>query len=344
MKDTVYSIGIDIGGTKIKYGIVKLSHGKADIITSSSINTICGKNNKNIVINTIVEIINELCQKEKKISCIGIGVAALVDSNFGKIIMAPNLQWWNVDLKKILKKHTSLPIVIDNDANIAAIGIYYLELHKKYKNVVCFTLGTGIGGGIIINGEIYRGSIGTAGELGHMTLFPNGEKCNCGNYGCLERYIGSYWFIKNVIEKLKKRKDSIIYDLTGNNLSNLTPEILYHAAEKKDKFAIEQWELYGEYLGIAVSNVINILNPQLIVFSGGVAKAYKYFLPKLKTTVNSRVWPAANISSNYSDVDTSYSKNSMLLPSKNVKFFISSNPENLGIFGAGIVAIKTVKL
>jgi len=166
-----------------------------------------------------------------------------------------------------------------------------------------------------------------AGEFGHMTIVPEGKRCNCGNKGCLERYVGGQWFVKNAIEKIKDKK-TLIWTLANDKVENITPKTIFLAAEKKDFLAKSLWKEFGRYLGIAVANIINTLDPEVIIFTGGLAAASKHFLPALKSEVKNRVFPVLNV------------KNSIL---SSTKFYVCSNPKNFGILGAGIYGIESAK-
>jgi glucokinase len=173
-----------------------------------------------------------------------------------------------------VRKLTGLPCVIDNDANMAAWGAYDFELKKKYANVVAVTLGTGVGGGFILNGEMFRGSTGAAAEIGHMILRLGGAKCACGNRGCLEAYAGRYGLINHA---------RTAYGKAGRELPpDATPQWLYEAAEKGDKVALELWEKMGEYLGEGLGNICVLLSPDVLILTGGLSRAKDYFLPAMK--------------------------------------------------------------
>lgn len=331
-----YVLGIDIGGSEVKFGVLYCVNGSFELLKSWSIRTLCGKENFNTMLKKILDEIVNAKNRFKEITCCGIGVAGMVDYKRGIVIMAPNVMWENFNLKKMVEEKIKLPVVIDNDANIATLGVYYTEISKKYpevKNIICFTLGTGVGGGIIIEGNILHGWNISGVELGHITVDPHSDKkCGCGNYGCVERFIGGKWFINNILNELKNKKvKTLIYKLIDNDLTKLTPEIVYKAACIKDEFALQQWKMFGEYLGVAVSNLVNIFCPQVIVFTGGVAKAYKFFLPYVKKEVQFRIWPEVKFSKRY-------------LLSKNIKYHICLSYKNYGIIGAAILAYSTYLL
>jgi len=330
-----YAIGIDIGGTETKFGIIKCEDKNNFILEHWwSIKTICGQKNAEYMLDVIVNEVEKIKNlRSIKFDVCGVAVAALLDFYKGHIIYAPNLMWRNLKLKNLLEKKLGLPVIIDNDANIATLGIFYSKIKHKYpkvKNIVCFTLGTGVGGGVVYKGELLHGEIFSATELGHITVEPDGELCGCGNRGCLERYIGARWFVNNIIKELKKKKvKTIIYKLVNNNLADLNTKILYDAAEKNDKYSLHKWKLFGKYLGIAISNLVNIFAPEVIVFTGGVANAYKFFLPYTIQEVKNRVWPIIK------DV-----KHPLL---QNMKYEVVAG-QNYGVIGAGILAIKSFLL
>lgn len=327
---TKYVLGIDIGGTETKIGVVKcLSKTQFSLEMLKSIPTICGQQNINKMIKDIFDEIETMKLHYPKVESCGVAVAGLVDYKNGVVIYAPNIFWRNLKLKNIIEKKLKMSVVIDNDANLATLAVYHNEILPKYpkvKNVVCLTLGTGIGGGIILNGELYHGSNGTAAELGHVIVEPfSNKQCGCGNKGCVERFIGARWFIEDIISLLKKEKPkTILYKLLDNKLNNLTPKILFEAAQKNDKFSLQQWRYYGRYLGIAISSVINVLNPEVIVFTGGVSLAYKYFIQEVKKEVKTRIWPIIERNN----------------PVGTIKWYIAKS-KNQGVLGAGILAYKT---
>ncbi len=326
-----YILGIDIGGTETKFGVVKvLSNNKFLLEYFNSIPTKTGMKNFQLMLKNIKNEVENIKDKYPSIKCCGVGVAAMVDYKNGVVINAPNVMWQNLPLKNSLEKVLNLKVIVDNDANVATLATYHIEILGKYpeaKNVVCFTLGTGIGGGVIVDGKLIHGNLGTAGELGHITINPDGELCGCGNRGCLERYIGARWFVKSVIEEIKTKKPkTILYKLVNNKIEEITPKILYEASQKKDKFALKQWEKYGKYLGIGVSILLNILNPEIIVLTGGVSSAYKYFLPYTKKEVIERFWPVVKIK-HYNHA-------------KNIIYHISKGQE-YGVKGAAILAYDT---
>jgi glucokinase len=281
-----YCIGVDLGGTNITIAVVDL---KGKIKHKVKISTQADKDAR-YVIKTIIENIKLLV---RDIPCnhligIGIGAAGQIDHPKGVIQFSPNLRWRNVAIVKEIRKECKLPVVIDNDANVACYGEYLFGAGKGGHSILCVTLGTGVGGGIIIDGKIYRGAGGGAGEIGHITVESNGRKCNCGNHGCMEAYVGAPHIRERCIEKLKAGKKSIIARLVEGSFSKITPKILEEAAFYKDKLALEIWQETGKYLGVGLASLINIFNPDKIIIGGGVANAGKLITDPMMKAIKER--------------------------------------------------------
>lgn len=249
------TIGIDIGGTNIK-GV--LMDGK-QIIARVSV-SVKSRTNRKMIINQISECI-ELLRKKRKINRIGIGVASPVDFKIQKILNPPNIKGLkNLQLGKIISKKFRIKTIIDNDVHLMVLAESIFGAAKEKKSIVGLAIGTGVGGGILINGKIIRGKSGTAGELGHMTIVKNGWKCSCRSRGCLEAYVSEGGQEKLAQEILGKKMDSLA---------------LQRLAEKGNKKAIKAWKIIGENLGLGLANIVDILNPEIIVIGGGIAGAGK---------------------------------------------------------------------
>jgi len=309
-----YSIGIDIGGTNITVGLVTK---KGKIVRKDKFRT-RPKEGKIKTVNRILKAVDGIMKglQSNSIQGIGIGVAGDIDQKRGIVRFSPNLFWKNVPIVRLIKKKFNLRVVVDNDANAAAWGAYVLEAGRKAKNLLCVTLGTGVGGGLILNGKIYHGASGSAGEIGHMTLNPQGERCRCGNYGCLETYIGSSYVVKKAVMKIRKGEKSLIKKMVGGNLKSVSSETVQAAALKGDRLARGIWKEAGEYLGIALSGVINLLNPEVIVFGGGMAKAGELIFKPMKAEIRKRTFRA---------------------PFEKVKFAWTKFGEDLGVIGAALL-------
>ncbi|MCR4663201.1 MAG: ROK family protein [Endomicrobiaceae bacterium] len=307
-----YYLGVDMGGTLIKIAIVD---DKANVIEEAVVNTDINANPK-FVIENITEVFKKF-KHYNKVKTIGIGIAGDIDFKQGIVRMSPNLPKWNkVQLKKEIEKITGKIVYVDNDANTAAIGAYWLDNKAKADNMICVTLGTGVGGGIIINKKLFRGNNGTAGEIGHITVEPYGRKCNCGNYGCAETYIGVRHIVKETIDLLKTTKSKYILKLANNDIEQITPKLLSQAAEKGDLVAKKVWNNAGEKLGILLSDIIDFFNPDCIVLCGGISNAGDLIIKPAKEQIKKRAFKTA---------------------AKACKIIVSKYTSKLGVVGAAML-------
>ncbi|MBZ0199019.1 MAG: ROK family protein [Ignavibacteriaceae bacterium] len=281
-----YAIGIDLGGTYIKLGIVTDS-GK--IVKKVVVDTMAQKG-PDVIIAQIKKGIKELLDGNKlKIHAIGVGCPGVISTKRGTVENPPNLPGWDrVNLVKILEKATGKKVYIENDANAAAIGEYMFGAGKKYNSFVMITLGTGVGGGIILKRKIYRGEFGAAGEIGHITIDYKGPKCNCGSYGCIETYIGNHYLVDRIKKELSGRK-SIIKKLVHNDLTKLTPKTICEAAKAGDSFAQEVVKEMGVYLGAALASISNVLDIGIFIIGGGVSGFGKPLFDAIEENARARV-------------------------------------------------------
>ncbi len=282
-----YAIGVDLGGTNIKIGVVT-NDGK--IKEKVSLPT-KAKKGPEFVVKQIIHGINEVQKKSKvKIDGIGIGSPGSIIQNKGTVENPPNFPGWKkVHLGKLISKGTGLHTVVDNDANAAAIGEMIYGAGKETKNFIMVTLGTGVGGGIIIDGKIYRGERGAAGEIGHVTVNYNGRKCKCGSRGCVETYIGNSYLIDDVKKNLPRHENSKINELINGDLSLLSPKVISEAYKMNDKYAAEIIERAGLILGYGIASVVNLLDISNIIIGGGVAGFGKPLFGSVKKSIIERV-------------------------------------------------------
>jgi glucokinase len=288
MADTEkYAIGVDLGGTSVKLGIVTL---KGKIIKKTAVETKAGDGPESVIAQ-IKYGINILLHKNKfKLSGIGIGSPGTVSVKKGIVENPPNFPGWKkINLGKIIKKEFNTKVIIDNDANAAAIGEMIFGAGKNIGSFVMITLGTGVGGGIVFKRKIFRGEHGGAGEVGHITIDYKGEKCNCGSYGCIETYAGNAYLIRRVKDELNNYPDSKIWDLISKNPDNLTPKIINIAAEKGDDFAKSVVHDLGYFLGAALSSVSNLLDISTFIIGGGIAGFGDPLFKSIKDIMNQRV-------------------------------------------------------
>ncbi|PID58181.1 MAG: hypothetical protein CR986_08155 [Ignavibacteriae bacterium] len=282
------SIGVDLGGTKVKFGIVTQ---EGEVLKELVLPTLANEGvDKSL--NQIKKGIRELLEESDRSTILGIGIGApgVVCLKQGTVENPPNLCGWDrVHLGKIMQDEFSLPVFVENDANAAAIGELIYGNAKDVESFIMVTLGTGVGGGIIYKRKLFRGDTGAAGEIGHITIDSNGPKCKCGSYGCLETYLGNNYIIENVRKELKNNKESLIYKLTDNNLSNLTPKIIHEAALLKDNFSKKVIERLGETLGYGLASIVNVFDITNIVIGGGVAGFGEPLLKATEESIKSRV-------------------------------------------------------
>jgi glucokinase len=278
-------VGVDLGGTTTKLAFFN-ADGK--MLKKWEIPTDNQNNGRNITINiakSIDQALDQLDQPKSKLIGLGIGVPGPVDYATGTIYNTVNLGWQDYyPLKEILEVETSLPIFIDNDANCAALGEMWKGAGNGAKDLVCVTLGTGVGGGIITNGNIVQGAGGAAGEIGHIASVPNeGALCNCGKRGCLETIASATGIVRTATEKLRDSQEKlgqlgIIYKQKGT----VTAKDVFDCAREEDIISKEVVEEVAFHLGLALANLANILNPEKIVLGGGVAKAGVALLDKVQ--------------------------------------------------------------
>ncbi|MGL5245700.1 MAG: ROK family protein [Sarcina sp.] len=283
-----YVVGVDLGGTKISCALADL---KGKVISQNTVPTNAHEGELavlNKIINSIETVID--CGKVNidDIKAIGIGSPGPLNSRTGIIITTPNLPFKNFNLIDPLKNRFNIPVYLDNDANVAAIGEYMLGAGKDTENMVFFTVSTGVGGGAILNGRIYRGSTSNALELGHATVAAHsGLRCNCGNIGCLEAMSSG-----TAIGKRGKDAVSTNVETSLKQYENVTSYEVFKEAKKGDKVSKEIIDTALNYLGIGVANAIATFDPDMVVIGGGVSKAGDIVFEKVQEVVNRRCFKA----------------------------------------------------
>lgn len=287
-----YVIVVDLGGTNLRTGIVS-EDGK--ILTRIKVPTPKSKVYEEILysIKSSVENVKKMYQEKTKyeILGLGVGVAGVMDRMTEEVVSAFNVfgqKKVRVNLHKDLEELTGFETKVDNDVNLAALGEYWLGAGRGSKNIVCIFIGTGIGSGIIINGELYRGSRGAAGEIAHITLDKDGPQCGCGNYGCFERLAAGPAIAERAIQKIRNGGRTDIANVFENNISEITPEIIFEAAKKGDSLANEVVLETCIYLGIGIATVINLFNPELVIIGGGIGKEFKFIIEPVWKEVKRR--------------------------------------------------------
>ena len=272
-KKADYFAGVDLGGTKILAG---LFDAELNCLGRAKLSTKSERGPEEVIARIarcVRDAVDECDLDLKQVKAVGIGAPGTIDAANGRVLFAPNLQWEDVPLKKTLEKALGLPVFVENDANAAMLGVYETELSSKPRHVIGIFLGTGIGGGIILDGKLYSGFTGTAGEIGHMVIQVGGPKCNCGNQGCFEALASRTAIFRRLSEAVAAGKKTILSESLGPDLKDLRSGDLRKAIKKGDKLVENIVEEAAEYTGIAVANLINLFNPEVVVLGGGVIDA-----------------------------------------------------------------------
>ncbi|MBN1375762.1 MAG: ROK family protein, partial [Dehalococcoidia bacterium] len=265
-------IAIDIGGTKYIVGVIDCN-GK--ILSRIYRYTLSAEGPQKLtarLMSAIDEAVKQSGVQGAGLGGIAVAYAGLVDIGKGLVTEAPNLpNWNNVPLRDMLANRYGIPAFVLNDANAAALGEHRLGAGKGLSNMIFITVSTGIGGGIIINNELYNGTDGCAGEIGHMVLEVDGPQCNCGRKGCWESLASGSAIARIAKERLGSGEQSILADMTAGNIDGVTAELVSKGAKKGDALCLEVINEAACYLGIGLANLVNIFNPQMIVIGGGVS-------------------------------------------------------------------------
>ncbi|GLC29926.1 ROK family protein [Clostridium omnivorum] len=282
-----YVVGIDLGGTKICGALADLD---GNILSQCTIPTNAFEGEA-AVLNRIIEVIETVMKEAGKyqdvIKAIGIGSPGPLDAKKGVIITTPNLPFNNFNLITPIKDRFNIPTYLDNDANVAAIGEFMLGAGKGTENMVYVTVSTGVGGGAILNGRVYRGNTSNALEIGHTTVLPDGPRCNCGNYGCVEALASG-----TAIGRQGKEAVAQGLETSLKSYENITSYEVFKEAEKGDKVAKDILERSLTFLGIGIANIITSFDPEMVIIGGGVSQAGDIVFDKVREVVNKRCFKA----------------------------------------------------
>ena len=287
-------IGIDVGGTNVKLALVE--DGK--IIYSNTVPT-NAKKGYEYTVNNIKQAIKDLMKDSKtaqeEIEGIGFDFPGQVDCKTGVVKLAPNIPGWvNVPIGQMIEEEFHIPTRIDNDVRCAALGELKFGAGKGCENFICITVGTGIGSGIVINGKVVRGATNAAGELGHIKLqMKDGPICGCGDTGCLEAFASGPAIVAMAYDYIRGGKSTKFREMAEENHGEITPYIVAKAAEAGDPVAKRIFEIIGEYIGLGLTSVINLLNPEKVIIGGGVAEAGELLLAPIRKTIKERAMVVA---------------------------------------------------
>lgn len=292
--ERVYA-GIDIGGTNIKYGLVDQ---KGKVLFKEQRPTVADKGPEpllHLVANIGEKLLFHAAEEDCEVPWLGVGTPGSVDFKTGQVVgMSPNIPGWKgAAVGEFLRERLNVPVWVDNDVNAVALAEYRFGAGVGYQSVVCVAVGTGVGGGIILNGRLWRGSTSAAGEIGHMPIDPNGPVCGCGNKGCVEALCASAAIIERCRTKLNHNMTPTFKEIMNGDPGDLTIRKIFTAAKKRDSVALEVIEETARYLAIGMAGVVNLLNPEVVIIGGGVADGGAGFVEAVSQEMRRRVCDSA---------------------------------------------------
>lgn len=319
-------VGIDLGGTLLKAAIVDTDSG--EISGLKKVDTLAREGHDAVIVrmaDLIEDLIAGVGLSKSQVGGVGIGVPGVLDLEKGLVLFLPNLPgtWPNVPLRQRIEESVGLPTHLLNDVRSMTLGEWTFGAGQGVDTIACFAIGTGIGGGLVINGQLHLGIGGTGGELGHQIIDMNGPPCGCGSRGCLEAFASgpaiSAMGMKAVVQGLTTN----IGELVDYDLNRITPKLIYEAAMQGDQIAREIYEMAGFYIGIAVSNILAAVGPRKVVIGGGVGQAGDLLLEPIRRTVRERVH---------------------IMPVDQVKIVLAELGPNAGLIGAALWARDRIGL
>ncbi len=297
-EDRRWIVGLDIGGTNMVVGLIPFEGGSP--MAMRKLPTRPEGGGENVVArasDAIGAAVDEVLQatggNREDVLGVGIGSPGPLNRTTGVVLETPNLGWVDFPLRDLVSRAVSLPATLDNDANCATFGEWWLGAGRGARVLVGMTLGTGIGGGLVLDGEIHHGASDAAGEFGHMTIDAMGRRCNCGNYGCLEAYASGPNIAARAVEGIRAGVESILEDLVDGELDSITAATVYEAVVLGDPYAREVMNETAKFLAVGVANLINALNPEIVVIAGGVTRAGDHLFIPLRKEVRRRAFRSA---------------------------------------------------
>ncbi|MGL4988740.1 MAG: ROK family protein [Cetobacterium sp.] len=277
-----YFVGVDIGGTNSKIGLL---NDEGNILKSTSIKTDSAEGvdyTLNRIWETSLELAQELDISRDLIKGIGMGIPGpVIDQK--KVAFFANFPWEkNINISEKMEAISGIKTRLDNDVNVIALGETLYGAGKGYSKSVTIALGTGVGGGIVVDGKLISGANGAGGEIGHMKLEKDGKLCGCGQKGCFETYASATGVVREALSRLQMNKKNGLYEAISGDLNKLEAKHVFDEAKKGDKFSMDIVDYVSEYLAMGIGNILNIINPEVIILSGGVALAGDILLNKVK--------------------------------------------------------------
>lgn len=307
--DSCLYIGIDLGGTFIKGGVVS---NKGELLYKAQIETQANQG-PNRILKNIITLINKLIKecpvKKEDIFGIGLGVPGIVDSKNGIAVCSHNLNFNNYPIAEKIEKEISIPVKIANDANLAVLGESLFGFSRGCKNVVMITLGTGVGGGAIIDGKMLEGNKSAGAEFGHSVIEYNGNQCSCGRKGCLESYVSATALIKNTKEEMLKNKNSKMWEIGSIDNVNGKTAFDYKDIDETAKIVVEN---YINYLSCGIVNIVNVFRPEVLVIGGGISNQGESLFVPLRKIVDKEMF-AKNYTPNVKIVGSKLGNNAAVL-------------------------------
>lgn len=296
--DARWIVGVDVGGTTLTVGAVPFDGGEP--VGLSVRPTGAGAGGEEVVARLaemIRETVEELEERtgdgRETIAGMGIGSPGPLDRDRGVVVETPNLGWRDFPLRELLSDAVDLPATLDNDANCATFGEWWVGAGRNAPGVVGLTVGTGIGGGIVLDGEILHGASDVAGEIGHMTVQFDGRRCKCGNEGCLEAYASGPNIAARAVEGIRAGRRSLLGDLVDGDLERVTAATVYEAIVEGDEYAREVMTETARILGAGIASLLNLVNPDVVVVAGGVTRAGRHLFEPLRAEARRRAFARA---------------------------------------------------
>jgi len=313
-------LAVDLGGTKI---IVAIISDKGQVMAREYYLTLAEEGPQPVIdriLSAIDHILGLVNLDSSQLHSMSLAAAGAIDIEKGLVTLSPNLPCWhNIPLRDIVKEKHGVNTFLINDASAAALGEHHFGAGRGVNNLVLLTLGTGIGGGIIINGELYSGPSGSAGEIGHTTIDVNGPRCSCGNVGCLEMLASGTAVAQEAIRRIGQGERSSLAEIVDGKAGNITAREVSLAAQNGDSLALEVISKAATYLGVAMVNLVNIFNPEMIIIGGGMAQMGDLLLDTARQVVKERAFP---------------------LSAQAVRIVTAQLGDNAGVLGAAVFARK----
>ena len=280
-------LGIDLGGTHIAAGVVTAD---GQVLSKAERPTLAERHYEEVIRDmggACLDALEKAGLQASDMAGIGIGIPGLADNTTGRVIFCTNLGWHDVPLVEQLQRYIQLPVYIDNDATVAGYAESVAGVSKGLSSSVFLTLGTGVGGGIVIGDKPWTGAHGVASEIGHLTIVVDGEQCTCGKKGCLERYCSATAIIRMARQRTEGKPDSAILLAAGGDPKKITARIVIDLAKQGDPLATEIFDIYTKYLAIAVNIITSFLDPEMVVLGGGVSHAGQFLLDHVNRKIPS---------------------------------------------------------